>query len=176
MGIVTLTTLAYKAGGAKAGLAADATVAQDRIAIDSVRNQYAATWKAGNAEHLATLYAAGALVLYPNQPAVVGRAAILAYFKTFFDQFGQELFELTSEEIQIAGSRAFDRGAVRWRRVLRAGGDPVEEHGKYLVILQRQADGSWKIARDMDNSDRPLAQSTAGATAIIGNGVVREHG
>jgi ketosteroid isomerase-like protein len=34
-------------------------------------------------------------------------------------------------------------------------GASVEDHGKYLVILKRQSDGSWKMARDMDNSDRP---------------------
>lgn len=160
-GSVIVTTLGCKAESA--GLTADATPAQDRAAIDSVRNQYAAAWRTGNAEQLASLYAPDALVLYPNQPRVVGRTAILAYFKAFFDEFGQDLFELTSEEIQVAGSWAFDRGTVRWRGVPRAGGNPVEDIGKYLVILQRQPDGSWKVARDMDNSDRPLAQNTRGA-------------
>jgi uncharacterized protein (TIGR02246 family) len=154
VGFITLLNLGCQSRGAE--LAAGATLAQDRAAIDSVRNQYAATWRTGDAERLNTLYAADALVLYPNQPAVIGRPAILAYFKTFFDQFRQDRFELTSEEIQVAGSWAFDRGSVHWRGVPRAGGDPVEDQGKYLVILQRQPDGSWKVARDMDNSDRPL--------------------
>lgn len=159
-GIVAATSLACRPGST--GSNVETTRAQDRAAIDSVRNHYAATWRTGNAEQLATLYAPDALVLYPNQPAVAGRAAIATYFKTFFDEFGQDLFELTSEEIQVAGGWAFDRGSVRWRGIPRAGGDPVEDNGKYLVILQRQPDGSWKVARDMDNSDRPLTQNTRG--------------
>lgn len=159
---VNLVNLGCQAKGAT--VAADATVAHDRAAIDSVRNHYAATWRTGNAELLATLYASDALVLYPNQPAVVGRPAILAYFKTFFEQFRQDRFELTSEEIQVAGSWAFDRGSVHWRGVPRAGGEAVDDQGKYLVILQRQSDGSWKVARDMDNSDRALTQNTRGSS------------
>ena len=80
-----------------------------------------------------------------------------------FAEFTQEDFELISEEIEIVGPWAFDRGTYRWRGVPRPGGDPVSDHGKYLVILQRQPDGSWKVARDMDNSDRPLAQTARGA-------------
>ena len=119
--------------------------------------------KPRDAEALARLYADDALVLYPNQPAVSGRAAILGYFTAFFREFTQSDFELTSEEIEVAGSWAFDRGTYRWKGVPRAGGDPVEDHGKYLVILQRQTDGSWKVFRDMDNSDKPLTQATRGA-------------
>ena len=162
-GLLSLAAAGCKPGGAGAKLTTDATVEQDRAAIDKVRNQYVATWKAANAERIATLYTNDALVLYPNQPAVVGSSAILAYFKSFFDQFAQEVFQLSSEEIEVAGPWAFDRGTYRWRGVPRAGGDPIEDYGKYLVILERQADGSWKVARDMDNSDRPLTQSTRGA-------------
>ncbi len=91
----------------------DSIVARDRAAIDSARNLYAATWRAGDAEQLALLYTPDALVLYPNQPAVRGRAEIVAYFRGFFAEFAQEVFKLTSEEIQVAGTWAFDRGTVR---------------------------------------------------------------
>lgn len=137
-------------------------IAPDKAAIDSVRNRYAATWLRGDGDSLSELYAPDAFVLYPNQPAIAGRDAIAAYFKSFFAEFSQDVFELTSQEIQVAGSWAFDRGTVRWQGTPRAGGEPLQDTGKYLVILQRQPDGSWRVARDMDNSDRPLAQNTRG--------------
>jgi len=31
------------------------------------------------------------------------------------------------------------------------------ERGKYLTIWHKQADGTWKVVRDMFNSDLPLA-------------------
>lgn len=142
--------------------AAHVTNEQDRDGINKTRNDYVSAWKAADADRVANLYTTDALVLYPNQPAVAGRSAIGTYFKSFFDELSQEHFELTSAEIEVVGPWAFDRGAYRWKGKPRAGGEAIEDHGKYLVILQRQPDGSWKVARDMDNSDRPLTQTTRG--------------
>jgi uncharacterized protein (TIGR02246 family) len=160
--LLIVATAACEAGGRSSEPSATATAEQDRIGINKTRSEYVTAWKAGDADQLAILYTTDAVVLYPHQPAVVGRSAILAYFKSFFAEFAQEDFDLTSAEIEIAGPWAFDRGTFRWRGVPRAGGDPVDDHGKYLVVLQKQPDGSWKVARDMDNSDRPLAQMARG--------------
>lgn len=145
------------------GLFEDPTLMEHaREGIDKARNEYVAVWNAANASKIAELYTEHALVLYPNQPEVTGRVAIVDYFNEFFTEFPQNEFELTSAEIEIAGPWAFDRGAYRWKGVPRAGGEPVEDNGKYLVILQRQASGEWKIARDMDNSDQSASQVTRG--------------
>ena len=135
---------------------------QDRAGINKTRHDYVSAWKAADTDQLVNLYTTDALVLYPNQPAVAARSAITAYFKSFFAEFTQEDFELTSTEIEVVGPWAFDRGEYRWKGIPRAGGQAIEDHGKYLVILQRQPDGSWRVARDMDNSDRPLTQTTRG--------------
>ena len=135
---------------------------QDRAEINKTRNGYVSAWKAANAAQVTDQYTSDALVMYPNQPALNGKSEILAYFKSFFSEFRQEEFELISSEIEIAGPWAFDRGTYRWKGVLRTGGEPMEDYGKYLVVLQRQADGTFKVARDMDNSDRPLTQTTRG--------------
>lgn len=140
----------------------DPDVEQAKAAIEKTRNAYVEAWRAADAGAIARLYADDAMVLYPGQPAVAGREEILAYFGDFFGQFSQEQFELTSAEVVVAGSWAFDRGGFRWRGRPQAGGDALEDQGKYLVILRQQADGSWKIFRDMDNSDKPLTQSTRG--------------
>jgi uncharacterized protein (TIGR02246 family) len=160
--IVAIAAFFTGCGGMKPSGPA-ATSEQDKAEINKTRNAYVSAWKAADADRMTGLYTADASVLYPNQPAVAGHDAILAYFKSFFAEFGQQDFELTSAEIEVADPWAFDRGTYRWRAVPRAGGDPIEDHGKYLVILQRQADGSWKVARDMDNSDRPLTQSARSA-------------
>jgi len=130
--------------------------AADKAAIDKTRNQYMAAWTAGSADRVAAMYADDAIVLYPNRGAVVGKVAILAYFKGFYEQYAQESFVLESDEIRIAGNWAYDRGTYRLAMSPRAGGSRIEDHGKYLVILERQGDGSWKVARDMDNSSQPL--------------------
>jgi len=136
---------------------------QAREGISKTRSEYVSAWRAANASKVAELYTKDAVVMYPNQPAVSGRSAIVDYFKGFFAEFPRNEFELTSAEIEIAGSWAFDRGEYRWKGVPRAGGKPTEDSGKYLVVLERQASGEWKVARDMDNSDRSGSQSTRAA-------------
>jgi uncharacterized protein (TIGR02246 family) len=158
---ILLLMIACQAPGPPAQSAANSLLA--RHAIDSLRARYAAAWRSADAAGIALLYTTDAVLLYPDQPALRGRPAIRTYFEGFFAEFGQEEFTLTSEELQITDHWAFDRGTVRWRGVPRGGGAPVSDDGKYLVILERQADGSWRVARDMDNSDRPRSQNTRAA-------------
>jgi len=128
----------------------------------SVGDEYAASWKAGDTARISGLYTDDAIVMYPDQPPVVGRAAISEYFKGFFTEFEALDFQLASSEIVVAGDFAYDRGTYRWKAKPRKGGAPVDDDGKYLVILRRESDGRWRVARDMDNSDRPATQATRG--------------
>lgn len=50
---------------------------------------------------------------------------------------------------------AFARGTYSVKRTPVAGGETVETDGKYMTIFKRQADGSWKIYRDIFNSNVP---------------------
>ena len=158
--IVAAQDLIAPVDGPSAGVFVSAT---GTPGIDKTREAYAAAWRAGNAGDIINQYADDAFVLYPNQPPVSGRAAILDYFRGFFAEFRQDDFALASSEIHIAGKWAFDRGTYRWKGTPRAGGSAAEDRGKYLVVLERQPNGAWKVARDMDNSDLPLAQRTRGA-------------
>jgi ketosteroid isomerase-like protein len=36
--------------------------------------------------------------------------------------------------------------------------EPFQESGKYVVILQKQPDGSWLVVVDIWNSDLPLTE------------------
>ena len=132
----------------------------DLSGIDSCRKKYVAAWLTADADQIAKIYTDDAVVLYPNQPAIAGKAAISTYFKDFFQQFRQDSFELVSDEVQMIGSIAYDRGKYKWKGTARNGDTTVDDNGKYLVILKKQTDGTWKVFRDMDNSDRPLSQTT----------------
>jgi ketosteroid isomerase-like protein len=58
-----------------------------------------------------------------------------------------------NEEVRVAGDWAYSRGTYSATLTPKAGGEPREDSGKYLTILERQSDGSWKIARDCFNSN-----------------------
>ena len=108
-------------------------------------------------DDLVDLYAADALVLRPNVPAVRGAAAIREFFFAALDS-GLGEVELEPMRVEVFGDLAYEAGrckmlipvAVSKRR---------EERGKYLVIFARQA-GDWKAIADCWSSDLSLAVST----------------
>jgi len=71
--------------------------------------------------------------------------------------FGQFTAEetVTTEEIQVAGGWAFLRGTYTATMTPKEEGDPQEETGKCVHVVQRQPDGSWKNMRVIWNSDQP---------------------
>jgi len=90
----------------------------------------------------------------PDTPARIGKEEIREKMKPLFDQFIIKI-PITSKEIRVAGDLAFSRGTYTLSTTPKAGGEATRVTGKYLTILERQADGSWKIARDCFNYNAP---------------------
>ena len=126
----------------------------DVEAINSLRDEFIALDNAGDAAGLASLYTNDAVLMPPNQAAVTGNQAIESWYQTTYDQFTIEL-TLAPDEVEVVGDWAFDRGTYMIALTPKAGGEPTEDRGKYIMILRKQVDGSWKIARDMWSSDNP---------------------
>jgi uncharacterized protein (TIGR02246 family) len=136
---------------------------EDPSGIVGVREKYGAAENAGDAAAIAALWTADGVLLPANLPAVQGNQAILAHYQGQFAQAKSEL-SITGEETVISGDWGFDRGKFAQKLTMASGGGVVEDQGKYIVLLTRQADGSWKVARLIYNSDLPLsAAPPAGA-------------
>ena len=71
-----------------------------------------------------------------------------------FEQFNVKI-AINNEEVQIAGDWAYSRGVFTLSLTPKAGVETTKFEGKYLSILKRQADGSWKVARDCFNYNTP---------------------
>jgi ketosteroid isomerase-like protein len=56
---------------------------------------------------------------------------------------------LSSDELEVCGDWAFNRGSTRGRLIWHDGNNPTPLNDKYLMILRRQPDKGWKIARLM---------------------------
>lgn len=124
------------------------TEAADVAAIRALLAEYDALANAGDAAALAELYAEDVIHMPPDAASHVGRGAVLAAME---EMFGANTLQLTSvaDEIEVTGDLAFVR--ITWDETIapKAGGDTEQMHGNWLVILKRQADGSWKLWRDM---------------------------
>jgi uncharacterized protein (TIGR02246 family) len=132
------------------------TSAADLEAINAMRSAWVAAINAEDAAALGALYTTDGVRMEDNLPAIVGRDAIEASYKELTSAYDCDV-SLTPEETRVAGDWAFDRGQFAMHMMPKDPNAPmVMDQGKYLVILQKQADGSWQVAREIGNSNVPL--------------------
>jgi uncharacterized protein (TIGR02246 family) len=123
----------------------------DIDAIKSVREKTEAAENSGDAEFFLTYCSDDVIVMPPGMPVVNGPKAASEFMREFFRQFDFHI-EYESEETQILGDTAFDRGTFFHRLTPRGGGEAVEEQGKFLWVYSRAPDGQWKMARVIWNT------------------------
>ena len=95
-------------------------------------------------------------VLISPSAVVRGRsanAALMEGARAMADQLEPVEHVLDFEETIVAGEYAFQWGTFRSSSRSRASGEVFSGGGKLMRILQRQADGSWKMHRTMTVGD-----------------------
>lgn len=104
-------------------------------------------------EYAEVYYSADALFMPPNSEAVRGREGIAGFMAGFPPL---EDFQLNAAEVDGSGDIAYVRGS--YVLVMRPPGseEAITDRGKYVEVWRRQADGAWKLAIDIFNSDVPL--------------------
>jgi uncharacterized protein (TIGR02246 family) len=128
----------------------------DVAGIRSVDSAFTAAANAGDANGVAAAYADEASLLAPNLPPQKGRDAIKAFWGGLLDAYTVR-FEVASDSIEGRGDLAYAQGHYRFTAVPKAKGAPgVADEGKFLEILKKQPDGSWKYALDMYSSNLAL--------------------
>ena len=136
----------------------------DIAAIEDLANQYGAALNAGDLDLWISLWTDNGIQMPPNAPAVIGKEQLRAKNESMFAEFNLKM-AVTNKEVKVAGDLAFIRGAYTLSLTPKAGGETIMIDGKYLDIVERQADGSWKFARDCYNDNAPPKQTEREGTA-----------
>ncbi|HYF38054.1 MAG TPA: DUF4440 domain-containing protein [Gemmatimonadales bacterium] len=125
----------------------------DRAAIRAADSSFAAAANAGDVDALAAVYTRDASLLAPNLPPQKGQAAIRSFWGGFLKAYTVK-FELASDTIEGRGDLAYNMGQYRFTAVPKAqSGTGVADEGKFLEVLKKQPDGSWKYLIDMYSSN-----------------------
>jgi uncharacterized protein (TIGR02246 family) len=127
----------------------------DSAGIAKTRSAYEKAAAAQDAAGLAKLFTADGVELPPNAPAAKGRAAIEAYHKALAQQFMNHGITITSTETKVTGDTAYDVGTYKQMLMVMKGGAMIDDKGKYIVLLKKDASGSWAITHAIYNSDNP---------------------
>jgi ketosteroid isomerase-like protein len=131
-----------------------ASLSRAETALRQLSQDWALACNTKQLDDLIELYVPDAIVLRPNVPAVRGTAAIREFFFGLLDA-GMSEVELDPLRSELLGDFGYEAGRCK-SLVPVAMGKRREERGKYLVLLNRQSNGEWKIVADTWSSDLGL--------------------
>ena len=130
-------------------LQAPASASPDLVA--QVAQTWAKDWSTKNVEHILTLYAPDAVFMSSENPRVVGRDAIAAFFRKAASA-AKATISMQGSMHETSGDLAYDQGTYSEEiHFLDAnGGVTSTRHaeGSYLIVLRR-ANGQWLIVQQV---------------------------
>ena len=125
----------------------------DKAAILAVMKEYAASLDASDVDRWGSLWTENGVQMPPGAPVNVGKAKIVSGLAGAMESFAFSGMEIDNDEMEVAGDWAYARGQYTVTYVPHDGSDPIFVDGKYMTIFQKQEDGTWKIHRDIFNSN-----------------------
>jgi uncharacterized protein (TIGR02246 family) len=133
--------------------AADTKIEQ---AIRDLDVQWAKAVEAKDLDKSVSYYSDDAIVLPPNASIATTKEAIRNIWKDLLASPGLVFrWKTTKVEVAKSGDMAYSSGTYELT-MNDAGGKPVNDRGKYVVVWEKQADGKWMCGADIWNSDLPL--------------------
>ena len=148
-----LGVIAVAAGCAKTPPPQD--VAADKAKLQTDALSWFDHFAAADSEGLANLYAADALVMPPNAPAVTGQPAIKSFYGAMVS--GAKAAHVSLKQGQITGSDVSgDMGWISGTYVVQDSTGANVDTGNYMSVHHR-TNGTWLYIRDIWNSDHPMA-------------------
>jgi ketosteroid isomerase-like protein len=97
-------------------------------------------------------YSDDASVLPPNAPIATGKQAIHAVWASLLNPDVTVSWQVTKADAAASGDLAYVMGTYQIAAKSPAG-KSQEDHGKMVEVWKKQADGKWKVAADIFNSD-----------------------
>lgn len=125
----------------------------DEAAIAKVRAAYQAAANSQNGAAMAKLFTPDGVQMPPNAPSAKGPAAIEAFSKGFAKQWMQHGITITSTATRVIGDTAYDVGTYKQQLMSQSTGGLFDDTGKYVVLLKKDAGGTWLITHAIYNSD-----------------------
>jgi Ketosteroid isomerase homolog len=129
-------------------------------ALRDLDDQWSTTAGAKDLEKTVAFYSEDAVVMPPNASAATTKEAIRKVWQDLLASPGLVIsWKTTKVEVAKSGDLACISGTYDVA-MNDASGKPVNDHGKYVEVWEKQADGKWKCGTDIWNSDLPATGTT----------------
>ena len=153
--VMALAACAKTDQGAATQQGAPATdAAAVRTAIESNNAAFIAAMEKGDSVTVASFYDPNGMVMPHGMNASAGPGEIRKMFGGLLSSMKIQNMKLQVSDVVASGDLAIETGHYEWTMVPPQG-KAVTETGKYVVAWRKQADGSWKLFRDIFNQDAP---------------------
>lgn len=126
----------------------------DTVLINELLGEYIAAINAGDMDRWMAVWSPEGKQMPPGAPARVGLEEIRAGNQPMFELFDTEM-TVFPDEFRILDDYTYTHGNYEYAMTPKEGGRTISGSGKFLSILARQADGSWKFAIDCFNDNAP---------------------
>jgi ketosteroid isomerase-like protein len=119
---------------------------ETRAGIDSLNARLVQAYRNHDPQAYGALYTDSAVFEWPAFNTVRGRAGMEAMARSNWTSLNDMDLALTVSSRRVAPNHATEFGAFQqsWRD---SSGRRMTEFGRYVTVLARQADGSWRIDR-----------------------------
>jgi uncharacterized protein (TIGR02246 family) len=154
-GLFALTFAACARVTEEPAAAAGEDPAAVRSAIETMNQNATAAMKAGDTVGMFANYADDAVIMMANYKAWRGRTEWSPGFGGLMSAFTVKDVSFTTTDVIVGGDLAVETGEYTMTLTPKAGGADMPDQGKYMTVWRKQADGSWKIVRDISNTSVP---------------------
>lgn len=129
-----------------------------RSAIEAANTKFTTAINKGDTATAFGVYADEVVLMMANEKPWRGRAEISKGFGGMMS--AMTISEMTSktESVMVSGDMAVETGSYAMTLTPKSGKNPkaMKDEGKYLTTWKKQADGSWKVVRDISNTNMPM--------------------
>lgn len=132
-------------------IAAPASAQSAKASIEAAAVTFEEAFNSGDAAAVAALYTEDPALLPPDMARIDGREAIQSFWQGAMDS-GLKDLKLETVEVEENGDLAHEVGNL----TLTAPGPdgaPTDVSGKYIVVWKKGPDGTWRLHRDIWNTN-----------------------
>jgi len=137
----------------------EVNIEADVAAIKASFDEFVQLYNAENFDRIMSIfYAENSVQLPPNESIRKGKEAILLGYQKDRELNIEHCDTSVVEDVRVSGELAVVHGRDAGTTTPRSGGESVKYSLKWLTVLERQPDGTWKWIFEMWN-DNPLPET-----------------
>jgi len=128
----------------------------DVKAISDTEAQWSTDYASKDPNKIAAYYADDAVLMTPGMEAASGKDAIAGFMKGMANDPAFSLqFKASKVEVAKSGDVGYSWGTYQLTATDSATHKVIHDHGSYVTVYRKQADGSWKAVEDIATSAVP---------------------